>query len=136
MVSNTPTGSNTTLSFQAKWPPLPAGPGRQSYQRSDGTSSVRAIIAASLFLVLFAGCLTVGGHAAVAPLLRSAADAREAGVVGDIVLAMPGGKLCRHMSFDNVTAELAETAVEPCPEPLRRLRTPVSRGFAWGAPQQ
>ena len=120
----------------SNWPPLPTGPGRQSLPRprGDGGSSLRAIIAASLFLGLFAGCFLVGGHAAIAPMLRSAAAARDATVVGDVVLPMPGGKFCRHMSFDNTTAEIAEGPIEQCPEKIARFRTPNSRSFAWGAP--
>jgi len=101
-------------------------------RRGDGATSFRVIIATSLFLVLFSGALMVGGRAAIAPILRSAAAARDANSVGAIVVTMPGGKFCRHMSFDNTTAEIAESTVEACGDNIGRLKPRSSRGFAWG----
>ena len=99
----------------------------------DGATSARAVIASSLFLVLLATALLVGGHAAIDPLLRSAIAAREAKELGDVVYTMPDGKFCRHMSFDNETSEVIEGAVEPCAYDIVRDHSRSAKGFAWGA---
>jgi hypothetical protein len=98
----------------------------------DGATSTRAVIASSAFLVLFAGTLLIGGHAAIDPLLRSVTAARETMAVGNIVYTMPDGKFCRHMSLDNATAEMTEGAIAPCQDDIVRNRPRDSRGFAWG----
>jgi len=98
----------------------------------DGPTSLRAIVASSSFLVLFAVALMVGGHAAIDPLLRSAIAAREAKGIGDVVYPTRDGRYCRHMSFDNATAEIVEGKVEPCPEDVARGVFRNTRGFAWG----
>jgi hypothetical protein len=102
----------------------------------DGTTSLRAIIASSAFLAMFASTTLVGGHAAIDPLLRSLAQAREAKNTGDIVYPMPDGQFCRHLSFDNTTAELAESTVGPCPDSVIRNalrdRFHSARSFSWG----
>jgi hypothetical protein len=84
--------------------------------------------------MLLAAALLVGGHAAIDPLLRSAAAARDARAVGDVVYSMPDGKFCRHMSFDNLTSEMIEGTVVPCPDSVVRdeFRNKTA-GFAWGA---
>ncbi len=99
----------------------------------DGQTSVRAIIASSVFLVLFSVSLMVGGHAAIDPLLRSAMTARETRELGDVVVTMADGKFCRHMSFDNATSEIVEGKVGPCPDNLARGQFRTYRGFAWGS---
>lgn len=93
---------------------------------------MRAAVIFSLFLVLLAAAVPVGGPMAIDPLPQSAAQGREAKRVGEIVVTMPDGIFCRHLSFDNTTAELAEGAVEPC-HPQERARAAL--GFAWGARQ-
>ncbi len=86
---------------------------------------------------MFASTTLVGGHAAIDPLLRSMAEAREAKNTGDIVYPMPDGQFCRHLSFDNTTAELAESTVGPCPNSV--IKNAVrdrfhsgGRNFTWG----
>jgi hypothetical protein len=96
------------------------------------TTSARAAIASSVFLVLFASALLIGGHAALGPLLQSAIDARQAKGAGDLVVAMPDGIYCRHLSFDNTTAEVAESAIERCPDGVTWERGHRPQGFAWG----
>jgi hypothetical protein len=56
-------------------------------------ASIRARITIVLLLFLgpLATALLIGGHAIVDQLLRTAADAREASHIGDIVFTMPGG---------------------------------------------
>jgi hypothetical protein len=103
------------------------------WRRIDGddATSARAVIVSSVFLVVLASALLVGGHAAIDPLLQSALAARDAQGVGDVVYTMPDGVYCRHLSFDNTTAEVAESAIERCPNDIRpRVRS--SRNFAWG----
>ena len=80
----------------------------------------------------------IGGHAAIDPLLQSAMAAREPKGTGDVVVTMPDGIFCRHMSFDNVTAAISEGAIERCPDDIAGYRPRTSnsssnRGFAWGA---
>ena len=86
----------------------------------------------SLFLVLFAATLLIGGHAAIDPLLQSAAEARDSRNTGDIVYTMPDGKFCRHMSYDNVTGEQTGGSIRPCDNDiLARSRVRSYRHFTW-----
>ena len=107
----------------------------QSRARLDEerAKSTRIAIVSSLFLVLFAAVLLIGGHAAIDPLLQSAVEAREAKGVGAVVYAMPDGIFCRHMSFDNVTAEVTEGGIERCPNALVQERPRTTNGFSWSA---
>jgi len=101
--------------------------------RRDEATSTRAIIVSSVFLVLFTNALLVGGHAAIDPLLRLATTAGNTRSLGDVVVPMPDGKFCRHLSFDNATAEMVEGTVEPCPENLVKGQfRSAGRGFIWG----
>jgi hypothetical protein len=100
-------------------------------QDDERTKSARVVIVSSLFFVLLAGALLVGGHAALDPLLQSAAEAREAEGVGDVVYTMPDGIFCRHMSFDNATAQVTEGALERCPNDIVGQRQRSSRNFTW-----
>jgi len=100
----------------------------------EGSTSAHAVIVASLFLVVLAGSLLFGGHAAIDPILRSAIAARDGRAVGEVVLSTSDGKLCRHMSFDNTTAEMVEGNVVPCPDDIVRdeFRNADRGGFTWG----
>jgi hypothetical protein len=102
---------------------------RRNEQRAK---SARLAIVLSLFLVLLAGALLVGGHALIDPLLQSAAAARAAKRMGEVVYSMPDRTFCRHLSFDNATAELSEGAVEECPKNLATSPARPASGFAWG----
>ncbi len=86
----------------------------------------------SLFLVVLASGLLIGGHAVIDPMLSAAAEKREMHRIGDIVFTMRDGLLCRHLSFDNRTAALTEGAVEPCAPDLAKERSAAVRSFAWG----
>jgi hypothetical protein len=113
----------------------PAKKAPQARLSDDGASSTRAVIASSVFIVLLAATLLVGGRAAIDPFLRSTMTARDARANGDIVVTMPDGKFCRHMSFDNATASMVEGTVEPCRTDITRdSNVPASApgGFAWG----
>ena len=106
---------------------------RASWLRGgDDATSLRAVIVSSLFLMLFTTSLLVGGHAAIDPLLRMAIAARDGRAIGDVVFAMPDGKFCRHMSFDNDTSEMLEGAVERCPDGIINEHFRSARNFAWG----
>jgi hypothetical protein len=98
----------------------------------ERATSVRAVIASAFFVVSLTAALSLGGHAVIDPLLRTVIDARETKSTGDILYTMPDGVFCRHMSFDNATAELVEGAIEHCPSEIVRDRARTSRGFAWG----
>jgi hypothetical protein len=106
---------------------------RPSYaQFSEGqAASGRAVIASSLFLVLFAATLLIGGHAAIDPLLQSAADSREASSAGAVVYTMPDGVYCRHVSFDNVTAQVTEGGIERCTSDVSGSRSRSNRAVSW-----
>jgi hypothetical protein len=106
---------------------------RRSRARMDEerAKSGRVVIVSSLFLVLFTAALLIGGHAAIDPLLQSAVEARETKGAGDVVWTMPDGIFCRHMSFDNVTAEITEGGIERCASDIVGNRPRPSRGFAW-----
>ena len=109
--------------------------GRISRQRRGEpqvkTSSVALVL--SLFLVLIAAALLLGGHTVIDPLLQAAAQKREAHRVGDIIMSSPDGKMCRHLSFDNKTAEITEGAVQHCTIVSPRVNAPAERRFSWGA---
>ena len=101
--------------------------------QEERAKSASVAIASSLFLALIAAALLVGGHAAIGPLLRSAIAARDAKETGDVVYTMPDGIFCRHMSFDNVTAEITGIALERCPDDIAGWRPFAAPKFAWGA---
>jgi hypothetical protein len=101
----------------------------------DGASSTRAVIASSFFIVFIVAALLVGGHAAIDPFLHPALEAQDEQAAGDVVVSMPDGRFCRHMSFDNATASVVEGPVELCQGDIVRdhgLQPSAPRGFAWG----
>jgi hypothetical protein len=113
----------------------PAKKAPQVRLSNDGATSTRAVIASSVFIVLLAATLLVGGSAAIDPFLRSKMEASDTRANGDIVVTMPDGKFCRHMSFDNVTSTMVEGTVEPCKFDITRDSggpPPAPGGFAWG----
>jgi hypothetical protein len=107
---------------------------RKGLRRGAGTeTSLRAIIATSLFLVLLAASLLIGGHAAVDPILRLAIAHRDSAGRGDVLYSMPDGKYCRHMSFDNATDEMIEGDIQRCPDDIVSEHGHSTLGFEWGA---
>jgi hypothetical protein len=93
-----------------------------------------AVIVFSLFLVLFAATILIGGHAAIDPLLQSAAEARDSRSAGDIVYTMPDGKFCRHLSYDNVTGEQTGGSIRLCDNDIvARSHVRSYRHFTWQA---
>ncbi len=107
-------------------------PSRATLVEARATSK-RVVIASSLFLVLLGAALLIGGHAAIHPLLKTAMASREAKGVGDVVYAMPDGIFCRHIAFDNATADVTESALERCPSDIARNRVHSGPTFAWGS---
>lgn len=107
----------------------------QAHREEQQTKAARVAVILSLFLALVAATLLVGGRVVIDPMLRAAAEAREAHRVGDVVFTMPDGAFCRHLSFDNKTAEIVESTSQRCPEARPGGRGPDSstKGFAWGA---
>jgi hypothetical protein len=128
---NQNTGAWFVEANQADATPRAARPSR-TLRDENGATSSRAVIVSSLFLVLLASALLIGGHAALDPLLQSAIEARAAKGIGAVVYPMPDGIYCRRVSFDNTTAEIAETAIERCPDDIVGQRIRASQGFAWG----
>ena len=93
--------------------------------------AARLAVVLSLFLVLLIAALLAGGRAVIDPLLQAAADARETKRAGEIVYTLPDGTFCRHLSFDNTTAELTEGTIERCAHDLSRDHPRAMMGFAW-----
>jgi hypothetical protein len=93
----------------------------------------RLIIVLSLFAVLLAAALTIGGRTFIDPLLHAAAAQHETNRVGDITFAMPDGAFCRHLSFDNKTAEVAGNSVDKCAQIGGKPDKRAMNGFSWGA---
>jgi hypothetical protein len=91
----------------------------------------RVVIVLSLFLLLIAAALLVGGRALIDPTPHTAAQAREDHRLGDVVFTMPDGSVCRHMAFDNRTGDLTETAVAQCPEARPRSLSESGDSFSW-----
>jgi hypothetical protein len=90
-----------------------------------------AVIVFSIFVLLFAATL-VGGRAAIDPMLESAAEEQDSQSKADIVYTMPGGTLCRHMSYDNVTGEQTGGAIRPCDgDILARTHMRPQSHFTW-----
>lgn len=108
------------------------GPRIARAQRDEDSASTRAVIVSTVFLVLFTAAIMFGGHAAIDPLLRMATAARHSDTAGDIVMPMPDGQFCRHMSFENKTSEMNEGDIVPCPDDLLRGQfRHAGNGFAW-----
>jgi hypothetical protein len=123
-------------------PPTAASVGRRAHGRtapSRGRDERRArtgrlAIVVSLFIGLLAATLLLGAPALIGPMLQSEAAAREAARVGDVLFMLPDGSFCRHLSFDNQTAQLRGGAVERCEQVrLRGAARAADNGFAWGA---
>lgn len=100
--------------------------------QEERAKSTSVAIISSLFLVVIAGALLIGGHIAIDPLLQSAIEAREARGLGEIVFTMPDGVYCRHVTFDNVTSQLTEHGIERCASDLGR-HGPADSKFTWRA---
>jgi hypothetical protein len=131
-----------TSTTDASWsgaPDRPDGGGtvRSARARRDErhTKSARLIIVLTLFAAFLAPALLIGGRAIIEPMLRAANEARQANRIGDVVFTMPDGAFCRHLSFNNKTAEVSESTVDRCPEARPRGKEAITpqKGFAWGA---
>jgi hypothetical protein len=98
--------------------------------------NARVAIILSVFLAFLAAALLIGGRTLVEPMLRAAAEARQSKRIGEVVFTLPDGAFCRHLSFDNSTAEISESTIDRCPEARPRFQakesTGVKKGFAWG----
>jgi hypothetical protein len=108
-----------------------ASPSARARRDHDRANSLGIVITGSLLFVLFTAALLVGGQAAFGPLLHRGAAAGEAKGMGDVVVALPDGVFCRHMSFDNATSEVIEGAVERCRTDIGERALSPSR-FEWG----
>jgi hypothetical protein len=103
----------------------------QPQMYDERMKSARVAIVSSLFLVLLGAGVLFGGHAAIDPLLKSAMEARENQGIGAVLYAMPDGIFCRHVSFDNVTAQVSEGSLERCAKDPAGERPRLSAGFGW-----
>jgi hypothetical protein len=95
---------------------------------------MRLGIVLSLFLVLVIAAVSIGGHSVIGPMLqRAMAQPADSHRKGSIVFTMPDGTFCRHLAYDNQTAELTESAVIQCPDARPREAAQARSGFAWGS---
>ncbi len=113
-------------------PPLAASRALPRRHAEERAHSLALAVATALLFVLVAGAVMFGGHAALSPLLHHGAAVGEAEGTGDVVYAMPDGVFCRHMAFDNATAEVTRAAVEPCPASIAGAGAPSAGKFDWG----
>jgi hypothetical protein len=97
--------------------------------------ALRLGVVLSLFLVLIVAAVLIGGRSIIGPMLqRAMAQPADSYRKGSIVFTMPDGTFCRHLAYDNKTAELTESAVVQCPEARPRGEAAhAERGFAWGS---
>ena len=96
--------------------------------------TARLVVVLSLFLMLITAAVFIGGRSLIGPMLEKAmARAGDTHRKGAIVFTMPDGTFCRHLAFDNKTAELTESTVLQCPEARPREAAHPPSGFAWGA---
>jgi hypothetical protein len=97
-----------------------------------GFRDARVVIVSSIFVVLLAATLLIGGHAAIDPLFQSADDdSRDARSSGDVVYTMPDGVFCRHVVYDNVTGEQTGGSIQRCETDILRGRERSNRQFSW-----
>jgi hypothetical protein len=95
--------------------------------------TARLVVVLSLFLILIAAAVFIGGRSVIGPMLQKAmAQTRDMHRIGAIVFTMPDATFCRHLAFDNKTAELTESTVLQCPEARPREGAHAPSGFAWG----
>jgi hypothetical protein len=96
------------------------------------SGNIHVVIVSSVFMVLFAATLLVGGHAAIDPLLDSATkEPRDPRSAADVVYTMPDGVFCRHVSYDNVTGEQTGESLERCEKDIAREAARPGRHFTW-----
>jgi hypothetical protein len=101
--------------------------------RADArVASARVVVTYALALLLVTATLLVSARTAIGPLLQSAADERAIRDTGAVVYTLPDGIYCRHLTFDNVTAEIKEGEMQLCGEGFSRARFRPRRSFAWG----
>jgi hypothetical protein len=106
-------------------------PRARRHERRAKTARLAVVL--SLFLVLLVAALFIGGRTVIEPMLHKAiAQPSETHRRGEIVFTMPDGAFCRHLAFDNKTAELTESTVLQCPEARPREAAHAPSGFAWG----
>jgi hypothetical protein len=128
--SSTDPGAWLVDSDRAGMVPLTKRASRALFSNGQAASG-RVAIVSSLFLVLFAATLLIGGHAAIDPLLQSAADSREASSAAAVVYTMPDGIYCRRVSFDNVTAQQTEGGIERCTSDVSAGFLRSNRAMSW-----
>jgi hypothetical protein len=96
--------------------------------------AMRIGVVLSLFVVLIVAAVFIGGRSVIGPMLQEAMAQRvDLHRKGAIVFTMPDGSFCRHLAYDNKTAELTESAVVQCPEARSHEAARPPSGFAWGA---
>ena len=96
--------------------------------------TARLVVVLLLFLMLITAAMFIGGRSVIGPMLQKAmAQTRDTHRTGAIVFTTPDGTFCRHLAFDNKTAELRESTVLQCPEARSRESAHAPSGFAWGA---
>ena len=92
------------------------------------------IIITSLFFVLLASAVLVGGHAAISPLLRpSAVTGNSTNNRGDIVVTHAGRDVLPAHDVRQHDRRITTGGMDRCRVRRRRWGRPPSTGFKWGA---
>jgi hypothetical protein len=136
MTADRPVGDRTKQPAATAGPVNPRTLRTQSMRQGRDARRTKFIhvgVILSSFSVLLAAALLVGGRAVMDPVLQAAASRGNGKRVADIVYALPDGEFCRHLSYDNATAELIESTVEKCAHDIAKVRARPAIGFAWGA---
>jgi hypothetical protein len=95
--------------------------------------TARLVVVLSLFLMLITAAVFIGGRSVIGPMLEKAmARAGDTHRKGAIVFTMPDGTFCRHLAFDNKTAELTESTVLQCLEARPREAAHPPSGLCLG----
>jgi hypothetical protein len=104
-----------------------------AYRRRYGehSDSLGLIITTCLFFVLLSAAVTMGGHAAIGPMLQRATTAQDGRSVGKLIFTMPDGMFCRYLSLDNATDEITEHPIERCADVGASRRPVTGWKFQW-----
>ncbi len=100
-------------------------------RRGERSDSLGLIITTCLFFVLLSAAMTMGGHAAIGPMLQHAVTARDGRSTGKLIFTMPDGMFCRYLSLDNATDEITEHPIERCADVGATRRPVTGWNFQW-----